>query len=81
MYLNWRFSFKTKILLSISIIFILGVSLLVGAYIYINNKFVSQEIEALSGATITLEKVNEIRIKSYKSIMILFLIALAQFSL
>lgn len=71
-----RLSFKMKILLGISMIFVLGVGLLVGAYVYINNQLIHQEIEALSGATITVERVNEIRFKSYQYIGVLLILSL-----
>lgn len=49
---------------------------LIGIYVYLNNKYISEEIEGLSGATITAEKVEEIRIKSYKAILIVFIISI-----
>ena len=70
------FSLKTKVLISIVVIFTILMTTLIGIYVYLNNKYISDEIEGLSGATITAEKVQEIRIKSYKTILVVFIISI-----
>lgn len=69
-------SFKSKMLIIIVVIFTTVVFALIGTYIYLNNKYISEEIEALSGATITPEQIHEIRARSYRSLSFIFILGI-----
>lgn len=68
-------SIKGKMLLSMMLIFVIVVGGLVGLYIHLNNKYLQKELDGLSGGTISLDHVKEIRIKSYKIIFTLLIVS------
>lgn len=64
-------SLKGKLLISITLIFVIVLGGLSGLYIHLNNKYLEEEIEGLSGGTISVDHVKAVRVRTYKVISIL----------